>query len=114
MLLGVRFSLREVDTSLERFLRTPSLLLYPDLHEKVKCLAVDLEKAMAEADLEEEQFISARHEDWPAMRLYELETTSCRLKTALWFLLPELLKCVSSPPPMLHRPSIHLCNTMPV
>ena len=44
MLRGVHFSLCQVDISLECFLRTQ---LHPDLHEKVKCLAVDLEKVRA-------------------------------------------------------------------
>ena len=53
------------------------------------------EKAMAEADLEKLNFVSARHEDWPAMRLYELESTSCRLNTALTLL--QTMPVASSP-----------------
>ena len=92
MLRGVHFSLGQVEISLECLLRKQ---LHPDLHEKAKCLAVDLEKAMTEADLEALKFVSAKDEDWPAMRLYELESTSCRLKTTVTML--QTMPVASSP-----------------
>ena len=52
-------------------------------------------EAVLEADLEALKFVSAKDEDWPAMRLYELESTSCRLKTALTLL--QTMPVASSP-----------------